>query len=1178
MKRLFLWFTIIYILSLPKLYSLDQEYYYVIPPFMQQDVYSNVYMALDYSGSMTSRAYPSYSDTSSYFGYFDKDAKYRCDGGTTSNYSCSGIWVKDNVNGTYSGNRLNYELMERIDILRYVLTGGGVSSVCKDIISCSNLTKNDCNNHSNLCYWSTKTKKCIQKKYCSSFTTESTCKADTTMCEWDPNVAVKTESGEKIKYSDVAGYNPEKGAVLGVLQKLSNEARNPRVGAVLFSSNNISVIKPSYDYTSLIKTINDTKAGGWTNTKDAIDTISNYYKTTEAYQFGSDTVPCAKNFAIVVSDGAWNTGYSNDHPDNKDPLPTIRDMWKTDLMPNMAGKQNVKTYTLAMFMDSTDDGTEALKHMAVFGGYNDIDKNGRPCNYSSDNFNSFNTNFPSTTCSEWDADNNGKPDGFFQGNNPDEFKQAIEDIFKQILTNVSSGTSVAVLTEKRKEGSLMTQAVFYPEYNGTSWIGKLFGYWFLNFKNSDNILVQNIRENTNINDEITGGYKLNICGGNNEIGGDYILQFNYDSIYNKLSIDRFKSDCKGNDNESVLPPYDKLEEIKSLFEVSDVANLKFGNDPSARKIYTSNGSNLINLDDAPNSSFGSDLGCIGTVSNLKNFIKGYDITNCEQRTDSNGTRRLIGDIVYSTPQIVDYDNVSILYVAANDGMLHAFRLGKTVKSNEPNVAVILQNDSDDNGTDKIGTEEWAFIPQNALPYLRYRVQKDFLHLYINDLTPYVFEYNGKKILIGGMRMGGGTADSQTNAIKPPDNMSIGYSSYYALDISDPVNPKFLWEFNDPKLGFTYSGPAIIRGPNNSLYIMFLSGMTNYNATTAFDENNAGVYILSIDKNALSISKKDFIKVGSFTTGIKNTPVYGNRLFTEGVDWNGDGVTDAVFFAFSYYKTNLGWISDIYAFLPGDYSAFSSSNIKQLMNSLHGAVSSSIVYMPCFGMDFIYIGTGRWFSKTDDSVGRNNKLYGIKISCLRNKNCNFSSAVNNADICTELSKAENVDKVVAWEVGLNTEEVYDGISYGKERVISDAGKMEWANTVLFTSMQPSTDVCSYGGRSRGWGLNCATGASIWDTSCSNYIVDTSKVSCGYLQTSTAAINQMCSSSFAKQDAGKYRSVSNSMGQGNSSGGDSSVNNINQGQTAWYTGTTPETPPIIPTPYSVKKGKIIFWIEK
>ena len=63
----------------------------------------------------------------------------------------------------------------------------------------------------------------------------------------------------------------------------------------------------------------------------------------------------------------------------------------------------------------------------------------------------------------------------------------------------------------------------------------------------------------------------------------------------------------------------------------------------------------------------------------------------------------------------------------------------------------------------------------------------------------------------------------------------GLSSYYALDITDAQNPKLLWEFSHPFLGYSYSGPAVIHKWSNSTlvsgdqyYVMFLSGPTNPN--------------------------------------------------------------------------------------------------------------------------------------------------------------------------------------------------------------------------------------------------------------------------------------------------------------------------------------------------------------
>ena len=39
---------------------------------------------------------------------------------------------------------------------------------------------------------------------------------------------------------------------------------------------------------------------------------------------------------------------------------------------------------------------------------------------------------------------------------------------------------------------------------------------------------------------------------------------------------------------------------------------------------------------------------------------------------------------------------------------------------------------------------------------------------------------------------------------------VGYSSYFALDITDQSNPTLLWEFSHPELGFATTGPAVVR--------------------------------------------------------------------------------------------------------------------------------------------------------------------------------------------------------------------------------------------------------------------------------------------------------------------------------------------------------------------------------
>ena len=111
---------------------------------------------------------------------------------------------------------------------------------------------------------------------------------------------------------------------------------------------------------------------------------------------------------------------------------------------------------------------------------------------------------------------------------------------------------------------------------------------------------------------------------------------------------------------------------------------------------------------------------------------------------------------------------SIIFVGANDGMLHAFKTGILTTSgmNPTNHQVETFT--------KIPTRIWArncgrSYPQNSLPYLRcLRVPPaSSCHLYYNDLSPYVTTMvsNGvtKTVLIGGMRLGGGTVQASSAA-------------------------------------------------------------------------------------------------------------------------------------------------------------------------------------------------------------------------------------------------------------------------------------------------------------------------------------------------------------------------------------------------------------------------------
>ena len=96
------------------------------------------------------------------------------------------------------------------------------------------------------------------------------------------------------------------------------------------------------------------------------------------------------------------------------------------------------------------------------------------------------------------------------------------------------------------------------------------------------------------------------------------------------------------------------------------------------------------------------------------------------------------------------------------------------------------------------------------------------------------------------------------------------------------------------------------------------------------------------------------------------------------------------------------------------------------------------------------------------------------------------------------------------------------------------------------MQPSGDLCGYGGRTRLWALNCATGANINDNSCGGYVP---KVPEGKL------LLQLSLGNIEEQK----------------------LSEITSKHSDWFTGIPPESA----TPFasgSTPIGRILLWLEK
>lgn len=813
----------------------------------------------------------------------------------------------------------------------------------------------------------------------------------------------------------------------------------------------------------------------------------------------------------------------------------------------------------------------------------------------------------------------------FYADDNETLAESLNLILSNILGAVASGTSISILSEKTQDGANMVQAVFYPSRNFDSdnaskktddngtWIGYLYDYWLYLTSTKTNI-----REESDGNTS-SASHIL-------DLDQDLVITFDYDPEAG-VRVFRYRDSDGDGDAEDYVDWVD-LNETRPLWEAG---KLLFARAAADRTIYTvDSSSQRVEFTTANLGSFASLLGTPGTGSafpsclgadnttilqNLVSYVRGTDISrdlgggqydSCRDRTfkvrGQTNTWKL-GDIVYSTPKAVrDFmfcysptdgnftDQVckqnyecpapyseckkkeSVVFVGANDGMLHAFKTGilatTGLDASEHEVGRMEGIDS--------GKELWGFIPKNALPYLRWLPSRNYCHLSFVDLTPYYFTTtDGKKILIGGMRLGGApctsdnndtyscTAPSDTcgeihcdkdekgdvivddNCTNPPN--CTGLSSYFALDVTNPEDPQFLWEFTEPRLGYSYSGPAVIHR-HSKYYVMFLSGPTTLNGNAAKNQK-LRAFILSLDSD---------LKIDHVTMkNLGENYAFSGRLFTNGLDVDNDNNTDFVFFGFSYSPNGQidNWKGGIAKVWTGDDNPLDATAEPEswdfdlnYFNAAQQPFTAKIEFAKCFNQWYIFAGSGRYFYSDDEySSAQNDRIMAVPFFCDADNNCTRGSinwGHSSSEVCP--SAAANLNKIKGWYQELDAA---DG-NYSKERVVTDP-TITSQNIIFFTTSQPTAEVCKFGGRTRLWGLNCATGEAITDTTCAGYTVSNQSGAL-YLQTSTGAITGIqLMSSFVAED-GKA--------------------------TAWVEGMPPEAPTSFLPPNRTRGGRLMHWIEK
>ena len=830
----------------------------------------------------------------------------------------------------------------------------------------------------------------------------------------------------------------------------------------------------------------------------------------------------------------------------------------TDLRPDLTGMQNLTT-----FMIDTQEpagsmvvGPRNMLQLAgKYGGFNDLDHDGKPymgptCGVGSKT--------PDPGCAEWDADNEGTPDNYFFASDSSLVESSLNRAFSSILNTGTTGTASAVANNRSGErGANVIQAIFYPQWpdnNNIMWLGDVQALWFYL---DPLVKYSGVYEDSDMNKELNLDQDRTPNPDSRKVNalwkaGELLLSRKAEdrTIYTFLA-----------EPSKVNPPNNDLTVSGNSFTTSQRTALK------------------------PLLDTGDDTDAI------INYVRGVDSGSLRSRTMTyhgvTGSWKL-GDIINSTPQIQgsqpmnsyatvynddtyalftgsnQYKSNNYVYTGANDGMLHAFRLGQveTITSTNPFRIAQITDDTD------LGKEEWAFIPKNALPFLKNCADSSYCHQYLVDGTPLLFDASINKhagcgdtanywdcqrkstissgnvdlattswrsVLIGSMGHGGATRDGNCNETlnhdtDPTNNSDCiktpvagnGFSSYFALDITTPLAPKFMWEFSDGVfteavnpadrgLGLTTPGPAVVRinsrdsnshrplkKTNGRWFAVFASGPTGpidqaIRQLKGRSDQNLKIYIIDINSN------NEFKKCGNVgatncnywvkDTGIKYA--FANSLYKSVIDLDRTNST-----LDGYYSDDVVYVTYTRATVVSDYpTVWDKGGIIRLVTNNDpdpanwfvstlidniGPITSSVDMLQdrVNKKLWLFFGEGLYFS-TDDDMSNQRRIFGVTDPCYsfdagHANTFSTTSATCPARAVTELKDQSTPDTPLTnnngWYINLTAA---SGLS-GAEQLY---GKLA-ANTngvVFYPTFTPSTDICT-GGTTSLWAVKYNTGGT------------------------------------------------------------------------------------------------------
>nr|MBX2858513.1 hypothetical protein [Cellvibrionaceae bacterium] len=706
--------------------------------------------------------------------------------------------------------------------------------------------------------------------------------------------------------------------------------------------------------------------------------------------------------------------------------------------PGMEGHQEIISYYVYAALgenESNNGSTRRMREAAANGAFVDKDEDLAPDPVHPANFINY-INNGSCSENEWDEDGDCNPDAFYFANDGERLVEELNAAFEDIVTRAATGGASSVIAASRSGEGSVVNAIFRPFVSSgeeeVTWIGDVHALMIDDAGN----LRQDDGDQT-LEAPSADPY-LDMCSNETE---KIVRAKLSNTLATKPTADQYAacSDAVFNlDLFDIDYLWSGANWLNALSDLQSVNQRSYTSTSGGRYIITgidSDASGTIRSNEVVEfgtASFPASLaGLIDTdidrAHAVIEWVRGQDSNGLRSRQLEGKTMRL-GDVIYSTPTIVGrpsenldflYESTSyrtffdhyrhrrqMVYAGGNDGMLHAFNGGWY--DSETKQFLGAQGSSPGSTTNyDLGAEMWAYVPYHGLPHLEYLTRENYGsvssdHLYFVDLKPRIFDAKiftadadhpggWGTVLVVGMRLGGGEVTVDADLDSTSSDSRTLRSSFAIFDITNPDKaPKLMLEFSHPDLGFTTASPAPITvgtdaQGNGDWYLLVGSGADTDAAGFADVKSTQNAKLFLLDLKAIASGAAAIFPSGFGTSGSGIVSLGdANSLISDlvSVDFGLDNfTTDSVYFG-TVNGDETNWGGKLYRMVTQAETGAAPSPLNswapQEMIDVGRPITAPVTLASDKRLNkWVYFGTGRYFTATDNLDNSQNYYYGLK---------------------------------------------------------------------------------------------------------------------------------------------------------------------------------------------------------